>query len=78
MRRVIIISNILSGNYKLHNVYKFERNFSSVHSYTPNVDQYCEKSEEKPKVYCTQFQYPTFSEKCVEKQKKPLIFRPWV
>lgn len=63
MRRVLVIKNILSGNYSLQHVIKdcykkqynsttsCDTNFSSVDSYTPNTDyEYCEK----PKVYCTQ------------------------
>lgn len=62
MRKVLVIKNILSGNFKLQHVikncYKNQSNsrscnFSSVDSYTPNVDyyDYCDK----PKVY-TQLQ----------------------
>lgn len=62
MRRVLVIKNILSGNYKLQHVIKnsyknqynsssCDTNFSSVDSYTPNMDyEYCEKQN----VYCTQ------------------------
>lgn len=63
MRRVLVIKNILSGNYslqhKIKNCYKnqlnsttnCDTNFSSVDSYTPNMDY---EYSEKPKVYCTQ------------------------